>query len=146
MTAPKIPKIRPRFSSGTLRRSSANTVGIDNAPPRAMSTRPTLRIMRAGDSAATSAPAPNNARPMVSTRENPHRSASFPAGLCATMLTTRYPVTSHRVTTAGLLSNVPAIEGSATAMMVELSGAKSAASARPVNRRDVSGSARSWFS
>ena len=75
--------------------------------------------------------------PNAQTRQWPSRSPSFPPGPCRAIAAIRYVATSAWVTSAGSWSTVRAIEGTATAIIVEFSGISAAASSAPASPRAV---------
>ena len=122
------PNDAARRSAGTAKRTSADPFGNESPPARAATTRKPMSTGRLGASAAPREAAPKPATPIRNRRRRPKRSPSLPAIGWDAPMTIRYAVTSQPTDEIDA-SKSPAISGIATAIIVELSGARSVPSA-----------------
>ena len=129
---PTIPNAPPRRSAGTSSRIRPAPFGNTTAPETACSTRNTIRNVSPGAAAAPSDARPNTISPPTTNGRRPCRSPSLPATGWTTASASRYVVTSQP-TVPIEESKSSTIRGSATAIMVELSGASSVPSAMPTS-------------
>jgi hypothetical protein len=115
------PSRRPSLPGGAVALSSAIPFGKTRAPATACWMRNAIRIGRFGASPAPSDDRPNQPRPASKSVRRPRRSPSFPATGCSDAIAMRYPVTSQPAEERSV-SKSTMRWGSATAIMVELSG------------------------
>ena len=122
MAAPVVPPERPRRFSGTDSRSMAKPFGITAAPTNAWPVRKAINQAKPGAAAAASDRPRKRTSPARKTRALPSWSPRRPPSGWATAIAIRYAETSHAIS-AWPIPKSRRRSGSATASMVELSGA-----------------------